>query len=250
MKSVGLRWRVVFRSLLIQGSWNYRTLLGAGLGWALLPLLPRGPGHESSDRVARLAAPFNSHPYLAALAIGALVKVESEGADADRIRRFKDALRGPLGSLGDGFVWGVWRPLCLVGALSAGQLGAPPLAVVLGFVVVYNAVNLALRAWGAGVGLELGFGVGEGIRRLDLPAWTERTARAGVLFLGVASGIMLSAGLDLTSPRMLLAVGALACFGAGLLAGESRQRWGPLLLLLIVLAGFVWGAASLLSAGS
>jgi PTS system mannose-specific IID component len=53
------------RTFAIQGSWNYRTLLGGGLAYAMLPLLVR---IHSGDPVAlrravrRHASSFNGRP--------------------------------------------------------------------------------------------------------------------------------------------------------------------------------------------
>ncbi|MSR22549.1 MAG: hypothetical protein EXR92_03230 [Gemmatimonadetes bacterium] len=243
MSDRSLKWQLVLRSLLIQGSWNYRTLLGAGVGWALLPVLRKRRGAEPpSAWIARQTAHFNAHPYLTPLALGALARAETGGAEPERVQRFRDALRGPLGSLGDGFVWGSWRPLCILTALLAGVLGAPPSAVVIGFIVVYNVAHLAIRGWGVGLGLEMGFTVAEGIRRMDLPGWAERTAKMGVLILGVASGVALGLGLGFSPPRILFLGAASASFVIGFLGGESLQRWGPILLLGIVLTAFAAGA--------
>jgi PTS system mannose-specific IID component len=234
------RWLLFLRSFLIQGSWNYRTLLGTGVAWALLPVLGRGTnGAGKPPWIPRQAASFNAHPYLTPVALGSLARVEADRADPDHIRRFRDALRGPLGSLGDGFIWGVWRPLCLVASILAGILGAPPLMSILGFLVVYNTVHIALRVWGVGVGLDRGFAVADGLRRLDVPRRTERTARLGVLILGVTSGALFGQVMGLSSSRLPLVLGGVACLGAGFLGGESRKRWGPILLVLFVLAGLM-----------
>ena len=60
------------RSFTIQGSWNYRTMIGGGFGFALLPVL-RGlfEGERFDEALARHCDHFNSHPYLAGLALGA-----------------------------------------------------------------------------------------------------------------------------------------------------------------------------------
>ena len=70
-------WVKVFTRLLaIQGSWNYETLLGNGIGFCIEPALRYLPGGVHSpafkEAMARESAYFNAHPYLASVAVGAL----------------------------------------------------------------------------------------------------------------------------------------------------------------------------------
>jgi len=105
-----------FRLLALQGSWNYETLNGTGVGFAMEPalrLLPGGVDSEAYRRaLARESRYFNAHPYLASIAVGALTRAELDGVDPVRIERFRTALAGPLGSVGDRLVWASWLPFC------------------------------------------------------------------------------------------------------------------------------------------
>ena len=144
------------RLLAIQGAWNYETLLGNGIAFAMEPglrLLPGGAGGQRyHEAMARHARYFNAHPYLASVAVGALLRAELEGAPADRVDRFRTACCGPLGSLGDRLVWAGWLPLCAAIALAAVGLGAGPVLTVALFLLLYNAGALWLRAWGVRTG--------------------------------------------------------------------------------------------------
>ena len=71
MITPSLRLSLFLRSFLVQGSWNYRTLIGTGLGWALLPVSARLDPDEPKALVpSDVDDPFNSHPYLTPLALG------------------------------------------------------------------------------------------------------------------------------------------------------------------------------------
>ena len=79
-----LTWVSVFvRTLAIQGSWNYETLIGNGVGFALEPVLRQLPGGVHTDAfkaaMARESAYFNAHPYLASVAVGALGRAQITG---------------------------------------------------------------------------------------------------------------------------------------------------------------------------
>jgi PTS system mannose-specific IID component len=159
-----LTWASIFlRLLAIQASWNYEILLGTGIGFCVEPalrLLPGGKGGEAyRAALARQSQYFNAHPYLAAVAVGALVRAELDGVPPARIERFRTALCGPLGSVGDRLVWAAWLPFCSVVGLLLFGLGAGPGWVVGGFLLLYNVGHVALRAWGLNVGLARGLQV-------------------------------------------------------------------------------------------
>src|SRR5687768_10497001 len=181
-----LTWVSVFvRTLAIQGSWNYETLLGNGVGFALEPVLRRLPGGIHTDAfkaaMTRESAYFNAHPYLACVAMGALSRADLSGVPPERIERFRTAICGPLGSVGDRLVWAGWLPLSSLVALIAFGLGARPLAVLLTFVVMYNVGHFGLRIWGLHVGWTRGLAVASALANPVLrngPADITRAAAA------------------------------------------------------------------------
>ncbi len=150
-------WLSMFsRMLAVQGSWNYEILLGNGIGFCVEPALRYLPGGRGGpayrEALARQSHYFNAHPYLTALAVGALARAELEGEVPARIERFRTALCGPLGAVGDRLVWASWLPFCSILALTAFGLGARTSTVLLLFLGVYNAGHLALRVWGSARG--------------------------------------------------------------------------------------------------
>ncbi len=148
---------IYLRLLAVQGSWNYETLMGTGIGFAMEPALRylpggiRGPAYRAA--LARESRYFNAHPYLAGIAVGALTRAELDGVDPVRIERFRTALAGPLGSVGDRLVWASWLPFCSLVALCIYGFGRSPLAVVGTFLMLYNLGHFGLRAWGLSLGL-------------------------------------------------------------------------------------------------
>src|SRR5690606_23471199 len=113
---LGTKLSMFLRLLAVQASWNYEILLGNGIGFCVEPALRRLPGGskglEYREALARQSNYFNAHPYLASVAVGALARAELDGEAALRIERFRTALCGPLGSVGDRLVWAAWLPLC------------------------------------------------------------------------------------------------------------------------------------------
>ena len=186
----GMRVTMLTRSLAIQGSWNYELMIGNGIGFCLEPVLRRLPGGAGGpayrSALARETAYFNSHPYLATLAIGALARAELDEVDPTRIERFRSALCGPLGSVGDRLVWASWLPACSLIALLIFGLGASALGVAVGFLVLYNIGHLGLRDWGLRQGWRHGMRVASALGHPVLQHGPRYIGRAAAVLGGLA----------------------------------------------------------------
>jgi len=222
---VGVKAAVVLRSLLVQAAWNYRTMLGTGMAFALTPALRHLHGDaEAVDRaLARHASAFNAHPYLTPLALGALARLEAEGAAEEQIERFRTALRGPLGALGDRLVWAGWLPLCsLLGIAVASVAGAG--VGVATFLGVYNLGHLALRWWGFGVGWASGVALGSRLRDLGLSREARRIEAGVCLLAGTAVGLLFP-GLGGIDPGWIASLAGIGALLAGYALGP--RAWRP-----------------------
>jgi len=176
---------IFVRLLAIQGSWNYETLLGNGIGFCIEPALRLLPGgiHTPAFHaaLARESRYFNAHPYLASVAVGALARAELDGEAPERIERFRTALCGPLGSVGDRLVWAGWLPFCSLASLALFGLGAGTLAVVGFFLLAYNAGHFALRIWGLNTGWTHGLRVASALGATIISRWTAKPAANGTV---------------------------------------------------------------------
>jgi len=229
------------RLLAIQGAWNYETLLGNGIGFCVEPalrLLPGGAGGPAyREALARESQYFNAHPYLAAVAVGALARAELDAESPARIERFRTALCGPLGSVGDRLVWASWLPACSIVAIAAFGLGLGPGGVVLLFLGLYNAGHFALRAWGLAVGLDRGMKVAAALGAAPLRQGPPYIARAAALIAGVALPLALD---RIVGPgRALFGTVLLATVLGSLLLVRLHGRVEGWKLALGVLALFV-----------
>jgi PTS system mannose-specific IID component len=239
-----LTWLSVFiRTLAIQGSWNYETLLGNGVGFALEPVLRQLPGGVHTDAfkaaVTRESAYFNAHPYLASVAVGALARAELSGVPPERIERFRTAICGPLGSVGDRLVWAGWLPLSSLVALVAFGLGARPLVVVSTFVLMYNVGHFGLRIWGLYVGWTRGLAVASALANPVLRNGPAYIARAAAAVAGVA--IPLAAARVVGSEGLLLdgALASGALIAVALVRVHGRVEGWKLVLVLIAVFALV-----------
>jgi PTS system mannose-specific IID component len=239
-----LTWLTVYSRLLaIQGSWNYETLIGNGIGFCVEPALRSLPGgvHAPAFKaaMARESTYFNAHPYLAAVAVGALARAELSGVSPERIERFRIALCGPLGSVGDQLVWAGWLPFCSLLSLIAFGLGARPLAVVLLFLALYNAGHLALRGWGLHVGWTRGLGVASALGNPVFRRGPAHVARAAAAAAGVAIPLTVNRVLDGGSTLLVPVLAAAAVTALGLVRLHGRVEGWKLSLVLIALFALI-----------
>jgi len=233
--------RIYLRLFAVQGAWNYETLLGNGIAFCIEPALRLLPGGTNDPRyreaLGRHTRYFNAHPYLAGVAVGALARAELDGVPAAMIERFRTALGGPLGSVGDRLVWASWLPLCSLVALGAFGLGARPLVVIATFLGLYNAGHFWMRAWGLTVGFERGLRVADALGHPVLRRGPQYVGSAAALLAGVAIPLavdrIVMEGRTLAGEMILVAI-----VGGAVLArfGERAEGWR---LALIALALFV-----------
>jgi PTS system mannose-specific IID component len=215
---------ILFRLFAVQGAWNYETMLGNGLAFAVEPALRFLPGGVNGEAyraaLARQSGYFNAHPYLAALAVGALARAELDGEDPTRIERVHTACCGPLGSVGDRLVWAGWLPLCSLLALFGYGLGAGPLAVLVLFLVPYNVGHVALRLWAIDAGWRQGLQLAAVLGAPFLRRAPVLIARAIALLSGVAIPLAVArvVGAQPVALAAALGVALLWTVGTALLA--------------------------------
>lgn len=241
------RWASIYlRLFAVQGSWNYETLMGNGIGFAAEPALRSLPGGIDGsayrDALRRECRYFNAHPYLAAVAVGALARAELDGVDGATIERFRTASCSPLGSLGDQLVWAAWLPFCSLLSLAAFGLGASALAVVLIFLGVYNAGHFALRAWGLAVGFRRGLGVAAALSTPILRQGPLHVARVAAVLGGFAVPLTLhrAVGGELS---LALETAAAAFAGALVIGRVARRQQGWRMALGLVALLVLYGVA-------
>jgi mannose PTS system EIID component len=237
------RRRLLLRAFLVQGSWNYETLIGTGFAFVLLPVLRflhRDDADAYHAAVKRHCEVFNSHPYFATLAAGAVARLEAEGAAPETISRLKVAIRSSLGSLGDQIFWLAWRPASALLAILLLLLGLPWWLAVGAFLICYNALHLWVRVWGLRLGLEHGIGLGRVLREAPLNRWSQWTAAAGMVLAGLCTVLVL--GHAGPSP---VAVGAAALGAvAGVWLGLRIRKAAHSVLLIVWAFAMILGFTS------
>ena len=107
--------KIWFRSLTVQASLNFWRMQNLGFCYALLPWIRQAGGDrdQMARRLTRHLQPFNTHPYLTAPVLGAVLHAETRpdaSADGAAAQALKNALTGPYAAIGDAFFWGRGGP--------------------------------------------------------------------------------------------------------------------------------------------
>jgi mannose PTS system EIID component len=232
---------IFVRLLAIQGAWNYESLLGNGIGFCLEPalrLLPEGiHSTRFKSALARESHYFNAHPYLASVAVGALARAELDGEPPERIERFRTALCGPLGSVGDRLVWAGWLPFCSLASLAIFGLGGNTTVVLAFFLLVYNAGHFGLRFWGLRTGWAHGLHVATALANPVLRKGPQQIGRLAAVATGIA--IPLALGRVIGPGRSFLGAVLVAVAVGSFVIVRLKGRIEGWRLSLVVLAALV-----------
>jgi PTS system mannose-specific IID component len=227
-------WRAFLRLFSVQGAWNYERMLGIGMGYAALPLLQEMRQQDPAgyrEAVARQAEFFNAQPYLAGLALGATTRAEYQGVPGEKILRLRTALCGPLGALGDQLFWTGILPALVSTALVMVAFGLAG-AGLLGFLVVFNGIRVAVEWWGLRAGWASGLEVSQVLHKSWLPKAVALAGPAAGFAMGVALPVIggwLVADLD----RVVMA-GALGAAGIAVVMARVNPQVTGLRFTLVV----------------
>jgi PTS system mannose-specific IID component len=174
------------------------------------------------------------------MAVAALGRLEQDEVDPHTIEKFRTALRGPLGTVGDRAVWGQWRPICALIGLLAFLLGVSPGWSAILFLILYNSGHIAVRTWAYARGWQAGLEVGRLLKGAWLERWTRKLWPANILLTGgvavlLGARVVREAGMQL-APAALLVMGAIVA----LVAFRFPRQGGRAGALLLLIAPFLW----------
>lgn len=231
--------RIIFRSFIFQGSWNFKRMQNLGFAFSVLPALRRiYPDPKEREIAARRHLEYyNSHPYMASFVLGAIVKMEEkysrgENIQVEDILLFKKAMMGPMGALGDSFFWASWRPV--IGVLAAALALAGWVFAPVAFLFVYNIPHLYVKFFGFLKGYRLDRRVVERIRKYDLFKYSAYLKSFMLIILGAMIPVVIKLDVNISSQSLnaLSKVGAL--LGILAIAEIFRQKVSLNKVLLII----------------
>ena len=138
--------KMVWRSLNLQGSFNYERMQANGWLYGILPGLLAIHGENTEDLKLSMSHNlefFNTHPFLVTFVMGIVLSLEQQKADINTIRAVRVAAMGPLGGIGDAIFWFTLVPIaagiCSNMAIE-GNVAGPIL-----FLQIFNIVQFAVR---------------------------------------------------------------------------------------------------------
>ena len=138
--------KMVWRSLNLQGSFNYERMQANGWLYGILPGLLAIHGEDSEDLKLSMAHNlefFNTHPFLVTFVMGIILSMEQQKSDINTIRAVRVAAMGTLGGIGDAIFWFTLVPIAAgIGSNMAiqGSLAGPIV-----FLALFNIVQFAVR---------------------------------------------------------------------------------------------------------
>ena len=99
--------KLVFRSLLLQASFNYERMQAGGWLYSILPGLKKvhNNKHDLSESMKSHMEFFNTHPFLVNIIMGIVLAMEEKKQNRNTIRAIRVAMMGPLGGIGDALFW-------------------------------------------------------------------------------------------------------------------------------------------------
>lgn len=192
---------VFLRSFIIQAVWNYQSMLSIGFCFALSPVGKKlyASKEKRIEFYNRHLNFFNAHPYFSSYALGAITKIEEElsgkeNPDFDIIDRFKNALIGPLGAIGDQLVWATIKPtsilIGLIGVVFIQEIQTKFYFIFLIF-VIYNIPHIYIRLFGILKGYQKGFEVSKVLNAKNYEMMREIYGILGTAALGIYIGFSL-----------------------------------------------------------
>ena len=152
------------RSFSTSHAWHFERQQHMAFCWSMIPAIKK-LYDRPEDRIAayqRHLEFYNCHTTMQPLIGGIVCAMEEENAnneefDTSSISSMKVALMGPLAGIGDSLIGGTLR-IIATGIAGGLCMAGSPFGPLL-FLLIFNAVNIALRC----LGVKYGYGLGENI---------------------------------------------------------------------------------------
>ena len=246
--------KMVWRSLNLQGSFNYERMQANGWLYGILPGLLAIHGEGTDDLKTSMKHNldfFNTHPFLVTFVMGIVLSMEQQKSDVDTIRAVRVAAMGPLGGIGDAIFWFTLVPIAAgIGSNMAieGSI-AGPIVFLLLFNVVQFAVRFFLMHWSYKLGTSAISALTEYAKE-----FTSAASLLGVFVVGALTsnygGTALSPNLTLENGTTIQSIldGVLPkmiplALTLGLYFLMKKKKWTPVMCIGALLVLGLVGAA-------
>ena len=137
--------KMVWRSTMLQASFNYERMQSGGWLWAMLPGLEEI--HTNKEDLATSMVHnmdfINTHPFLVTFVMGIVLSMEQLKSDVQTIRSVRISVAAPLGGIGDALFWYTLVPIT-AGLTANMAINGSVLGPILSFIILFG-VEMALR---------------------------------------------------------------------------------------------------------
>ena len=137
---------MVWRSFLLQASFNYERMQACGWLYSMIPALKKiHKNKEDLSRSMKLHMEFfNVHPFLVTFVQGIVTAMEENKESQEAIRGIKIALMGPLGGIGDALFWFTLLPIAASIGVSLSLEGSIAGPII--FFLMYYSYKMGVEA--------------------------------------------------------------------------------------------------------
>ena len=192
--------QMAWRSLFLQGSFNYERMQAAGWLYGIIPGLKKihTEKEDLSLSMQHNLEFFNTHPFLVTFVMGIVLSLEQEKADVATIRAVRVAAMGPLGGIGDAIFWFTLVPIAA--GISANMALDGSIAGPIVFLLMFNVVQFGVRYWLMHWSYNLGTKAIEAITR-NAKEFTRAASILGILVVGALTSLYGGTTIALTIPN-------------------------------------------------
>lgn len=196
---------VFWRSLSLQGCFNYERMQAIGYCYAMIPVLRKlyPDKQQLSEALKRHVGFFNTSPQTVTFILGSTIALEEKNAkesdfDVNAVNSVKAALMGPLAGIGDAFFWGTFR---IIGAgVGTGLAVTGNILGAILFILIYNVPHYLLRINGLDIGYHRGM---QFIQNAYQEGTIEKLTAAAKIVGAAVIGAMISTMVSLKTPLVL-----------------------------------------------
>lgn len=192
--------KMAWRSCFLQASFNYERMQAAGWLYSIIPGLEKIHANKN-DLAASMSHNlefFNTHPFLVTFVMGIVLSLEQNKVDIPTIRAVRVAAMGPLGGIGDALFWLTLVPIT-AGITSNMAINGNAAAPII-FLVIFNAVQFALRFWLMNWSYKLGTSAIDALTA-NMQAFTRAASIMGVFVVGCLVVTMGGTQINLEIPN-------------------------------------------------
>ena len=137
--------KMIWRSTMLQASFNYERMQSGGWLWAMLPGLEEV--HTNKEDLATSMIQnldfINTHPFAVTFVMGIVLSMEQMKSDVQTIRSVRISVAAPLGGIGDALFWYTLVPIT-AGLTANMAINGSILGPILYFIILFGA-EMALR---------------------------------------------------------------------------------------------------------